>query len=323
MQLGPLATKLTKSIDTAVTELVDRLMSGQVKSPYAKLLIARLTTGAIELAAKVAPTVAERLLKAAGEVFTLSSNVAVAGRRGTFAHLFGAGLARARADAARRSYFRLLEDLGELVKSAEGTAAVETGTLRTTAEKVRNQIADNVGFGVFDRYGDLSRETGTLNTLNRVLTPDQFPGSIRLDAHHLIEDRMYKFFPDDWKLLGWESSDDMMATAIQWESHIRSSASKKGLPGFEDRPDALLSLTKRLLDEIPDGKYKNADDLIDAYIHFYKKPVKDEDGNRLIGGEMTNRIVDALQTIKKELRAAKAKAQGGAAVVAKAKQLPK
>lgn len=251
-KLGPLAKQLTTAADAPLVQLLERLVTAEVKGPYARLLVARLTGAALKVV-ESSVKAAERLLMLTGEIFVAGK--VVAQRRTSFAHLFGDGLKQARADPARASYLRLADQMNELLGTTAGRDALKSDAVRKSAEALRNQLTENVGFGVFDRYEDLRHETSALNHLNRVLTPDDYPGGIRFDAHHLVEDRTYQKFAAEWKLIGWQKPEDMMATAIPWESHIRSSASKKGLAGFEERPEALLSLTKRLQDAIPLDKY--------------------------------------------------------------------
>lgn len=170
-------------------------------------------------------------------------------------------------------------------------------------------MTQNVGFGVFERYGDLKRETGLLNRLTDALIPSgEFKPSVKYAAHHIIEDRTYAAFAKDWQLLGWNSADDMMTTAISYEAHTYSP--KKGaLPGLPADPDALESLTARLKKTIGEPTdYKSADDLIDAYIDFYRQPSRYK-GTELAGATQTNRVVDVLKATKKELQAARSRAR--------------
>jgi hypothetical protein len=314
MDLKPIAKTMAKSSDSALAKLVERLVADEVKSPHAKLLIARLTKGALAVASKAGATISERLLQSTGDLFKLSE--ALAQRRSGFSHLFGDALAKARVNPSRTSYLRVVDDVGDLIKSPEAKAAIENAAVRKSVEGLRNQLVENIGAGVFESYSDLRRETRALNALNLALTPGDYPG-VRFDAHHLIEDRTYEKFAKDWKMLGWNSADDMMASAVPSESHIRSSASKKGLPGFEDRPEALTSLTKRLQDEIPLDKYTSADDLIDAYVAFYRRPTMYK-GKSVLGSQLTERIVATLKATKHELGVARTRAN----LLAKAAKKP-
>jgi len=112
-------------------------------------------------------------------------------------------------------------------------------------------------------------ETTTVNALLRRLYPEDY-SSLRIDAHHVIEDRTFDKFRSDWKLLGWESSDDMAALPILYEFHIRT---PKNLPGIRElaRQKDVTSLTHELLQTINLNKIKNVDDLISAYRNYYFK----------------------------------------------------
>ena len=85
--------------------------------------------------------------------------------------------------------------------------------------------------------------------------------------------------------------------------------SQERLAGFEERPDALISRTTRLQREIPLAKYKNANDLINGYIQFYRQPLKTDRDQVIMGSAITNRIVDALEAVRKQRRVAGSKAK--------------
>ena len=182
-------------------------------------------------------------------------------RRGRFGHLFEPPTA---ADAYLRSS-------DELRKLLDGPAAEEL--FRTVRGREVLEQHARVLFGelsdVTDRYDMLSVETGVFNGIVRRLYPDDYP-SLRLDAHHVVEERAFERFSDDWKLLGWSSPTDMAALPVFYEHHIRSPKRLPGLGQLGRELDA-KSLTQELLKAIHPDKAKTPFALLDAYRGFYSR----------------------------------------------------
>ena len=106
-----------------------------------------------------------------------------------------------------------------------------------------------------------------LNAIVKALYPKDYP-SLRTDAHHVIEDRAYEKFKDAWKLIGWDSPNDMAAIGVLYEFHIRS---PKRLPGIAElgKQEDMLSLTQELLHAIDLSKIDTPEQLIAEYRKYY------------------------------------------------------
>jgi hypothetical protein len=301
--LGRSAKRFVSNSPREFLLLLEKVIGTEVRGPYIKLLLARLRA-ARNLAiagGKALVKLAERFLARTGELLALSN--VMEERFTSLAHLFGDGLKSARANKARRKYFSLVDELRDILGHSGAPGMLEERTVRDIATTLRKQMTQSVSFGVFENYKDLTRETGLLNRMSTVLDPaNEFKPSLRYSAHHIVEDRMYSAFAKEWKLIGWNSRDDMMATAVSYEAHIYSPKGGK-LPGLPEDEEGLKALGKRL--EAYVGKpsdYESAPDLIDAYIKFYR-PAGNLSGT--VGGAQTERVVDALKSLKDALKAAK------------------
>jgi hypothetical protein len=105
--------------------------------------------------------------------------------------------------------------------------------------------------------------------------------SMRLDAHHIVEDVWYqnkKFASDFDKVFGWKSANDMDCIALHYEWHIRSGEElgNLGYLGAENQ----TSLTKALQDFLanaqlgPNGEAKpftKLSELFQAHANFYQQ----------------------------------------------------
>jgi hypothetical protein len=182
------------------------------------------------------------------------------------AHLFSGD---AQSDPSRLHYHKTLEELRELVRDPDfQKLAKDPEALRFLERNVLSTLLDQTA-GTVDSYDKLNLETGTFNALVKQLYPKDFP-SLRVDAHHIIEDRTYERFRDTWKLLGWESAEDMPAIPLMYEYHIRS---PKRLPRIEElgKKKDIKSLSKELESAIKLDKFTSPEELIDAYMRFYQK----------------------------------------------------
>jgi hypothetical protein len=121
--------------------------------------------------------------------------------------------------------------------------------------------------GTIDSYARLDTETGAFNAIVQRLYPNDYP-SLQLNAHHIIEERTYDKFSNDWKLLGWNLADDLPCIPLLYEFHIRS---PKRLPGIEkfSKANDIKSLSKQLQSSIKLDKIRTSDELLAEYAVFY------------------------------------------------------
>ncbi len=303
MGLGRNAQRFVSNAPREFLLVLEKVIGNEVRGPYIKLLIARLRAARNLAVAggKALVKLAELFLARAGELLALSR--VVEDRFTSLAHLFGDGLNNARANKARRKYFSLVDEVREILAQSGAPGMLQDRNVRDIATTLRKQMTESVSFGVFESYNDLKRETGLLNRMTTVLDPaTEFKPSLRYSAHHIVEDRMYSAFAKEWKQIGWNSSEDMMATAISYEAHTYSPKGGK-LPGVPEDDEGLKAFSKRLEEFI--GKpsdYKSAPDLIDAYVRFYKTP---RNLSGTVGGVQIDRTVEVLKAAKDALKAAK------------------
>lgn len=165
-------------------------------------------------------------------------------------------------------YLRSSDELRSLLAGTAADGLIRTPRAREVLEQharvLFGQLAD-----VSDRYDTLSVETGLFNGIVRRLYPDDYP-SLRLDAHHLVEERTFERFSDEWRLLGWSSPADMPALPVFYEHHIRSPKRLPGIGQLGRELDA-KSLTQELLKAIRPDREKDAFSLLDAYRGFYSR----------------------------------------------------
>jgi hypothetical protein len=98
--------------------------------------------------------------------------------------------------------------------------------------------------------------------------------SIQLDAHHIIEERYYYRFQDEFReYLGWNSPADMAAIAIHHERHNRNglNMAEKGWFGAENAIRLSTELTQYLSDREKIARFERLGDLMDACKDFYIK----------------------------------------------------
>jgi hypothetical protein len=186
-------------------------------------------------------------------------------RRSSLAHLFAGA---ARAEPSRTQYFRLTEELLAIMRRADFDKVLrQPGAVRLFEEHAQGLLGKLAG--TIDDYTSLGTETSAFNAIVQRLFPKDFP-SLRLDAHHIIEARTFEKFRSEWKLLGWNSAEEMPSIALFYEYHIRSPKRLKGLEGIAKNVDA-TSLTQELFKNIDLDKINTADELISAYEAFYSR----------------------------------------------------
>lgn len=275
---------------TIARRLAEKLMEGKLAKAVTEQLARHLDPAVMRLAVRELRT---------GKLLTKAANSALARidalllrlpkllpalefRTKSFAHLFGKEMERVAADAARGEYLRGLDELRDIAKTEAFAELMKTPAGRTRVEEQAKMLMRNLSLDTIDRYGDLKRETYALNALTKRLYPDDF-GSLRVDAQHVVEQRAFEKFKADWKLLGWNSVEDMPAMPVMWEWHIRSPGK---LPGFETAEgmyklpksqipiEEVKSLTKELFDAADIQKIKTAEELLNAYRAFYERPNK-------------------------------------------------
>lgn len=167
-------------------------------------------------------------------------------------------------------YRQQLQRLTAFVESDAFTQLIQDQNQFHQFQKLAAVLYDRQS-GLIDRYANLRVESDAYNQLVQRLFPGDYPTNLRIDDHHLIEDRTYTKFQKIWQLIGWKSADDMAAIPLMYEFHIRSP--KTLLPGIKtglDDGTNLKSLTGLLKDAIKLDKINNTDQLLNAYEDFYR-----------------------------------------------------
>lgn len=217
-------------------------------------------------------------------------------RRRRYDHLFDA-------PEDTRSYLRSTEELRALLKSGEGRQLLRSAAgrqmLEQHAQALVQQIAD-----VTDRYLVLEVETGLFNELVGMLYPKDYP-SLRLDAHHVIEQRAFELFRKDWASLGWTKPQDMVAIPVFYEFHIRSPKRLPVLRKLGEELDA-RSLSKELFKQVDPKRAGDVFALLKAYKAYYAKggltraiPVLEAIENELSRRRSAARIVKEVKKLQR------------------------
>jgi hypothetical protein len=123
-----------------------------------------------------------------------------------------------------------------------------------------------------DRYAALRIEIDAYNQLVQRLYPHDYPTGLRVDAHHIIEERTYTKFARIWQSIGWRTSDDMAAIGLMYEFHIRSPKTLPGLRRWAVKED-VKSLTNELKAAIPESRINKLNtvyELLNEYEEFYR-----------------------------------------------------
>ncbi len=186
-------------------------------------------------------------------------------RRRGLAHLFSG---EARSDPVRLQYRKTLNEFTDLIDTPNFQKLLAHVPSRRMLEDYGHALFSHIA-GTSDSYDDLLAETKTFNALIKRLYPDDFP-SLRIDAHHIIEGRAYENFAETWKLLGWESANDMPAIPLLYEFHIRSPKRLTGMQELVKKGD-ITSLSRQLLTTIKLEKINSPEELIKSYIAYYSK----------------------------------------------------
>jgi hypothetical protein len=252
-------------------------------------------------------------------------------RRKGFGHVFGAGLEAARKDPQRAAYLRMCDELRELARTPEFRQLLKLKGPRGKIDKHARDSMQNLS-GVVERYGDLYRETYTLNALTRRLYPGRttigftksgvpIKGpkeylSLRLDAQHIVEQRAFakKEWGKDWALLGWKSTNDMPAIPVMHEWHIRS---PKNLMGMDDvyldaaeKPiQDVFSLTDEMEKALKLDKFAKPEDYLRALSTFYDVAAKNRRG---VDVQPLRDLVKFADEVREQLRRARAQSEGAA-----------
>jgi hypothetical protein len=271
--------------DTEITRLIERLLSERTDPLRVRRVVGDLREG--RAFSKVFNAASKRLETLLADLprMTLEQT---ARRRGRFGHLFEFP------DDAR-VYLRQTDELRALVTGPAAKDLLKVPEGRRILEEHARVLSLQVA-GVVDRYSALSSETGLFNGIVQLLYPEDY-ASLRLDSHHVAEERTYTRFRADWELLGWKSPLDMATIAVPYEYHIRS---PKRLPGIDQIGKDLdaRSLTQELLKHIDVNGYRDVFDLLEAYKGFYNRnglrralPVLDAIENELARRRSVRKII--------------------------------
>jgi hypothetical protein len=295
------STRGARALGTELEKVTREFLSRRVDVPLVELVIRDL-----RVAGKLArPALQREVVKLEALLQELPKLAETfAARRDTFAHLFGDGLKAARGDVLKRQYLTACDNLRELARSSEFQKLLQTPASRQRIEKYAQERMLSLA-GVVDRYGDLYRETYTVNALTRRLYPGEaIEIGLRLDAQHIVEQRAFEVYKKDWALLGWESTLDMPALPIMHEWHIPS---PKNLPGLNkpalveelEKPiEDVFSLTKEMERDLKLEKFKSADQYLEALKDFYKLSIKNKRNQPV---EPLNNLVKCVEQIQREL----------------------
>jgi hypothetical protein len=271
-------------VDSELARLLERELARRTDPQrLRRTLAAQLKSGKMLAAAASVPV--RRLEALLTDLPRLAAQQA-ARRRTGFAHLFGRS-------SASRPYLASTEELSSLLKSGAAQDLLKSAQGRTLLDQHGRVLVDQLA-GISDRYADLKLETGLFNDLMRLLYPNDYP-SLRLDAHHVIEDRAFAHFAKDWGLLGWKSADDMATIPLFYELHIRSPKRIPGVTELGQRLDA-RSLTGELLSQIDVTAAPNVFALLNTYRGYYAR-----------GG--ITRALPVIDAIEKELSSALTRAK--------------
>ena len=335
MKIPPLrsfAKHVATSADSSLTGVLEKLVKTEVKSPNARRILSDLRAG------KLVKPAAERAIKRFEEMLQRLPKLAeeLQFRRREFSHVFhvsGDELGTARLDALRTEYLRMCDEMREFARTEDFQKLISNPSSRAQIEKYAGDQMQSLS-GIVDRYGDLYRETYTVNALTRRLFPGKTMASaqgktiegsaiylgLRLDAQHIVEKRVLPKWEEDWALLGWKSEADMPAVPIMHEWHIPSPKNLMGLEGRKLLDEAetpiedVFSLTKEMERDLPLEKFKSADEYLSALKKFCNISVKNKRGDVV---EPLRNLVTFVGEVEKELD----RARTNAALVKAVRQL--
>ena len=236
--------------------VVEREIGARFDPKRVRRVVRTLETKSLLNAAAHLPS--ERLAKLLAELPEMTVSRA-AERRGRYLHLFDP-------QRTAESYARATRELTRLIGTGDADRLLTTTNGRRLLETQARTLYSELS-GIADRYGSLKVETGLYNDLVRLLEPERF-NELALDAHHPIEQRFFAKFAEDWRLLGWSSTDDMPALPAHYSQHR---AAPKSLPGMGQHPEAVLaqSLSADLRKHIKLDQVKDAAQLLKAYRAYY------------------------------------------------------
>lgn len=200
----------------------------------------------------------------------------------------------------KEHYLLSLENLTKLVKELEGNKddTVLINQLDGFGRVLYSELS-----GKIERYSDLRKETGAFNTIMKYLYPSSPIPDRRMDAHHIIEERLFEKFKSDWALLGWESPNDMPAISLLTEYHIRSLQPGRSLSKESEyladlaEAKSIYSLSKELEREIDIKAFKTVEEVLKAYKNYYLRQMN----TKSIPPRIRNSILDTLDAVENEL----------------------
>ncbi|MET0398463.1 MAG: hypothetical protein ABW277_16835 [Longimicrobiaceae bacterium] len=177
---------------------------------------------------------------------------------------------------------------GELGRGARALKLIEEEAVRLYEELAR-EIAP---------YRKLKKRTGEFN--RHVAAHTAFSGrsalgaeveyvGLRLDADHILEDRIWAAYPDECKKMGWASAEEMPSIALHTEYHIRSGDGLTDVFQIQDTGvTGKTSLTDAKLKTFPDAavirqKYPTLRSLLEGYEDFYRGQRVLVDGHTIEG----------------------------------------
>lgn len=164
---------------------------------------------------------------------------------------------------------------GELGRGAKALKLIEE-----EAERLYQKLAREI-----KPYKHLKKQTGEFNrhVAAHVAFADQSTLGVqieyiglRLDADHILEDRVFDAYAAEFRKLGWSSADDMPSIAIHTEYHIRSGEGMTDVFHIQDTGiTGKTSLTEAKLKHFPHAseirqKYPTLLRLVEGYEEFYK-----------------------------------------------------
>lgn len=182
---------------------------------------------------------------------------------------------------AGRSFFKAPE-LAKIASKIDNVTPGLSSVGRTLADDALRQVesAYQRVAGRVAPFKTMSKETGAFNRGVRDVygysVADVEYVALRLDAHHIIEERYFARFQNEFRQkLKWNTGDDMDTIALHTEWHIRSGKNMSKNLGRVGA-DKEVSLTKALDDAIKlrdqqAGGFTNLRQLVDAYEEVYKE----------------------------------------------------
>jgi hypothetical protein len=181
---------------------------------------------------------------------------------GDLRHLF----AGAAPDPGRVEHLKLAAELERLAKSPVFDTLLRDPQQFRGVERAAAALSTSFS-GSVERYADQAVVTGAYNQIVQRLYPNDYV-FLRVDAHHVIEERTYDKFRAGWQMLGWESAEDMPALPLMYEYHIRT---PKHLPGIEDlaKKNDWTSLSADLRTHINLDAIDSPEALLRAYAAYY------------------------------------------------------